>query len=116
MIKVLSKSLMFRLCDSKYTTIGLTVRSANNPIMQLANYVSPTGGRHIVFGSVVVGVICVVVVCVIPCEHNNFRGILNFIFKLDPGIDHIKFSDEFENFQIDSFGILPLHLNCSLII
>ena len=31
-------------------------------------YVSPDWGRHIVFGSVVV---CVVI-CVIPCEHDNF--------------------------------------------
>ena len=29
----------------------------------------PTGGRHIVFGSVV----CVMV-CVIPCEHDNRLG------------------------------------------
>ena len=50
----------------------------------------PDRGRHIVFGSVVV---CVVV-CVIPCEHDNFWGVLNFIFKLEPGINHI---DEFEN-------------------
>ena len=34
-------------------------------------YVSPsTGGRHIVFGSVIV--VVGVVVCVISCEHNNF--------------------------------------------
>ena len=38
-----------------------------------------------------------VVVCVISCEHDNFRGVLNFIFKLEPNIDHIKVSDEFEN-------------------
>ena len=30
----------------------------------------PTGGRHIVFGSIVV---CVIV-CVIPCEHDNRLG------------------------------------------
>ena len=32
-----------------------------------------TVGRHIVFGSVVVCVVCViVVVCMIPCGHDNF--------------------------------------------
>ena len=55
----------------------------------------PTGGRHIVFGSVVVA-ICIVFVCVIPCEHDDFWGVLNFIFKLEPGIGHIMVSDELE--------------------
>ena len=48
------------------------------------------GGRHIVFGSVFV-------VCVISCERDNFCGVFNFTFKLEPCIDHIKVSDEFEN-------------------
>ena len=58
----------------------------------LGHYVSPplTWGRHIVFG-------CVVVVCVIPCELYNFGGVLNFIFKLEPYIDHIKVLDELKN-------------------
>ena len=45
----------------------------------------------IVFGSF----ICVI--CVISCEHDNFWGVLNCIFKLEPYIDHINVSDEFEN-------------------
>ena len=57
----------------------------------------PTGGRHIVFGSVVVVCIVVIGICVISCEHDNFWGVLNFIFKLEPYIDRIKISDEFEN-------------------
>ena len=60
----------------------------------------PTGGRHIVFGSVVV-IIGVVVVCVIPCQHDNFWGVLNFTFKLEPCIDHIKASDEVEAIDLD---------------
>ena len=54
-------------------------------------------GDIIVFGSVIV--ICFV--CVIPCEHDNFLGVLNFIFKLEPYIDHIKVSDEFETGDLD---------------
>ena len=54
------------------------------------------GGRHIVFGSVVIAVVCVVV-CVISCEHDNFCGVFNFTFKLEPCIDHVKVSDKFEN-------------------
>ena len=65
----------------------------------------PTRGRHIVFGSVVVVcvmvVIVVVVVYVIPCEHDNFGGALNFIFKIEPCIDHIKVLDEFETGDLD---------------
>ena len=30
-------------------------------------------------------------------EHNNFLGVLNFIFKIEPYIDHINISDEFKN-------------------
>ena len=55
----------------------------------------PTWGRHIVFGSVII--VVGVVVCVIPCEYDNFWGVLNFTFKLEPYFDHIKVSVEFEN-------------------
>ena len=51
-------------------------------------------GRHIVFGSV--GVV-ISVVCVVPCECDNFSGVLNFTFKLEPSINHMNFSDKFEN-------------------
>ena len=50
----------------------------------------PPGGGNIF---VVVGV----VVCVIPCEHDNFWCVLNFTFKLEPYIDHKKVSEEFKN-------------------
>ena len=39
----------------------------------------------------------IVIVCVIPCEHDNFWDVLNFTFKLERYIDHIKVSEEFEN-------------------
>ena len=32
-----------------------------------------------------------------PCEHNNFLIVLNFTFKFELCIDHIKVSDELEN-------------------
>ena len=56
--------------------------------------------QHTVFGSAVVVCICLVVVViiyVIPYECKNFRFILNFAFKPEPCIDHIKVSDKFEN-------------------
>ena len=61
----------------------------------LDDYVShPTWERHC-FGSVGGVVVCVVcVVYVIPCERDD---VLNFTFKLEPSIDHMKVSDEFEN-------------------
>ena len=46
-------------------------------------------GRHIVFGFILI-VFVVVVVCVIPCEHDNFSTVLNFIFELELCIDHIN--------------------------
>ena len=60
----------------------------------ISNYVSPCdrGKTRIVFGSVV----CVIVY-VSPCECNNFLIILNFTFKLEPCINHIKVSEEFKN-------------------
>ena len=62
----------------------------------MSNYVSPGRG-----GGDIIIVFCsvVVIVCVIPCEHNNFWDVLNFIFKLEPCIDHIKVSDKFENYD-----------------
>ena len=66
-----------------------------------------TKRRPIVFGSIVVlgsvvfvvaaCIVVVIVFCVIPCEHDNFCDVSNFIFKLEPCIDHIKVSDEFKN-------------------
>ena len=53
-----------------------------------------------VFGFVV-GVSIVFVFCVIPCERHNFWGILNFTFKLEAFIDHIKVSDTFETGDLD---------------
>ena len=42
----------------------------------------------------------VCVVCMIPCECNHFWVVLNFTFKLEPCIDHIKVSDKFENWWL----------------
>ena len=57
------------------------------------------GGKHIVLGSMVVGV-----VCVIPCERDNFWGILNLTFKwkCEPELLHETFH---------SFGIVHFNVN-----
>ena len=57
-------------------------------------------GEPFVFGFVV-GVSVVFIFCVIPCERYNFLGVLNFNFKLEPFIDHIKVSDAFETGDLD---------------
>ena len=75
--------------DQKSQTSSTT--SVCVPPLFVVYYISspPTWGRHIVFGSVVV---IIVIVSVVPCEHDKFRIVLNFTFKLEPCINHLKVS------------------------
>ena len=45
--------------------------------------------------------------CVIPCEHDNLTH-LNFAFKLEPCLDHVKVSEELKP------GVLDLDLQSQI--
>ena len=78
----------FLSCIAKNLYAGLNKFGKGLLAIYISTTPPPTGG-DIVFGSVVF-----VVVYVIPCEHDNFWGVLNIIFKLEPCINHIKVLDE----------------------